>query len=377
MKPLCLAAAFTTLLFASALAGGGGPQYRGMMVDAMGRSGTASITGPSALYFNPAGLAGPKKSYGVEAVAEMGFNGVLLDYADWANKNSAYLNNLDSALAHIDPVLENEWAPYSSNYMLQGYFEEYAFSVVRDAHYSMTFSKATLTPVIGASIFSDMQISAGRGYVLPDNWRVGIAYKFLYRQRADEKLYGLNDDEYYQIKDTWGKKSSNALIGGIDKITVASKFADDQYGVGVNLGVSRPLPYGFTVAASVLDLPTVFNGGFFVPQLNLGGSYAKDFGPTPGIEALHFNVLVNLDWQCLLPDDPWFKQWKGGLAVNSQIHNRDVISLATGLNDGYPTFGARAGYFLYAYYLYTAEETGNYPGQRKLNYHRFGVDFNF
>ena len=42
-----------------------GPQYRGSNTDAMGRSGTASITGPSAMYLNPAGLAG-LQGYGGE-----------------------------------------------------------------------------------------------------------------------------------------------------------------------------------------------------------------------------------------------------------------------------------------------------------------------
>ena len=381
MKRLCLAAVVVTVFF-GAVHADRGPQYRGMQVDAMGRSGTASIRGPSALYLNPAGLAG-QQGYGGEASAEMGFNGVLLDYANWANQNSAYLNNIDSIAAYMDPTLDRKWAPYSSNYLVQGYFQDYAFSVVRDAHYAITFGKAAITPsVLGASMLSDLQISAGRGFVLPDDWKVGIAYKFLYRQRADAVLYGLNDDNYYDIKQAW-QKSSSSFTGGLDKITVASDFAAAQYGFGVNLGASRTLPYGFTVAASVLDLPTFFNGGFFEPQLNLGGSYARDFGTIPAargtdfVEDVSYNVLVNLDWQFPFPEDPWFKQWKGGVELGTRFHKHDLLSLSTGLNDGYPSFGVRAGYVLYAYYIYNAQETGDYPGQEKLNYHRFGLDLNF
>ena len=346
-----------------------------METNATGRSGTASITGPSSMYLNPAGLAG-LQGYGVEASGDVGINGLLLDYGDWARKNSSQFNNFDSLLAHMDPALENKWAPYAESYMLQGHYKDYAVSVVRDSRYDLTLGEAVLTPVIGADIQSDLQVMVGRGFVASPNWNVGVAVKYLYRQYFPDVLLGPNDDEYYVLKSCW-EGSSGTLMDKRDKVTCASKFAKDEYGFGVNLGTSYTLPVGFSVGASVLDLPTFFNGGFMYPQANVGGAYALNIPGFEAFEDLTYRLLVNIDYQLPFTLDPWFKQWKTGASFEGKLYNREVALLSAGLNDGYPVYGARVGYFLYAYYLYTAEETGNYPGQRKLYFHKFGVDLNF
>jgi hypothetical protein len=348
-----------------------GPQYRGSNTDAMGRSGTASITGPSAMYLNPAGLAG-LQGYGGEFELETSVNGTLLDYAKWAADNSQYFSHFDSLLAHMDTSLENVWAPYHEAYMIQGHYKDLAFSLSRSTRTATTLAKSVLTPAVGAAILSDLQLVAGRGFALPDDWNVGFSVKYLYRQRADEKLYGPNDDEYYAIKGCL-EGSSSSLTDKYDKITCASRFADAQYGFGLNMGVSRQLPYGFAIGASLLDLPTFFNGGFIYPQANVGGAYALNIDPIPGIEAVRYKLLMNLDWQSPLTDEDWFRQWKTGGSFSGIVKGHDVAVLSFGLNEGYPTIGGRVGYILYAYYLYTSQETGYYPGQRGESFHRFGT----
>ena len=56
---------------------------------------------------------------------------------------------------------------------------------------------------------------------------------------------------------------------------------------------------------------------------------------------------------------------------------RLVSVVALGLNDGYPSFGLKLGYVLNLSYLYIAEETGTYPGQHKLSFHKIGLDLSF
>ena len=183
---LRFAVGFSALLLGAAFAAHG-PQYRSMETNAMGRSGTASITGPSSMYLNPAGLAG-LQGFGAEASADVGINGLLLDYGDWARKNSGYFNNFDSLLAHMDPSLENKWAPYAESYLLQGHYKDYAVSVVKDSRYDLTLGEGVLTPVIGADIQSDLQVLVGRGFVVAPNWNVGVAVKYLYRQYFPDVL---------------------------------------------------------------------------------------------------------------------------------------------------------------------------------------------
>ena len=151
------------------------------------------------------------------------------------------------------------------------------------------------------------------------------------------------------------------------------------------------------MGASVLDLPTFLDGEWVYPQLNVGGSYSNDFGALKEEEGwkhpnvMRFNLVINLDWQIpltrfqavnkdgelqfpVVSSDQWFKQWKTGLALECWARRRQIGFVSAGLNDGYPVFGARIGYILHAYYLLTAEEMGEYPGQEKRSFQRFGID---
>lgn len=349
------------------------PQFQIMQVDAMGRSGTASISGPSSMYLNPAGLAG-LKGYGVQASVDAGGNSALLDYSNWANDNSSHFNSPDSLVKYLAPI-SNKFPSFSSTYFIQGNYQDFAFSVVRDVRYDMAIKTVVLLPMLSVGMLSDLQFAVGRGFTPAPDWNVGFAVKYLYRQKFSNKWLGSDDNQYYVVKDQWQAPGSS-LLDSYRKISVASDIADVEHAFGVNVGTSYSLPHGFSVGAALLDFPTFFNGGYFYPQANVGGAYAMDFS-LPKMEAMRYRLLVNLDWQFPFQVDPWFKQWKTGLSLEGRVHNHEVGSLSAGLNDGYPTVGVRAGYIVYAYYLYTAEETGDYPGQFKQTFHKFGLDMNF
>ena len=199
-----------------------GPQYRGMQVDAMGRSGTASVRGVSALFLNPAGLAGLEGA-GLETSGDVGINNELLDYANWVSKNASALNHFDSLLNSI-AAIENKWASISNVYYAQGYYQGVAVSVVRDVRYDVSLGKAVILPKLGAGMLSDFQVAAGRGFDLSPGWSAGFTLKYIDRQYFEDRLLGENDDQYYTVKTRW-QDSSNALLDRLNKIEVASELA--------------------------------------------------------------------------------------------------------------------------------------------------------
>ena len=348
-----------------------GPQFRGFRMDGQGRTGTASIDGVDALFLNPAGLAGLRGN-GFQVSGNMGLNAVLLDYAKWAADNYSYLNTIDSLLLKIEPI-QNKWAPFSNSFLAQGHYQDFAISMVQDIRYDLSLSKAVITPVPGVGMLSDFQLAAGRGFSPRPEWKVGFAMKYLYRLRFRNRLVGTTDEEFYKVKAVL-QRPANSLGEQIDKIGVAQEVAEAGQGFGINMGAMRMFDKGFSAGFSLLDFPTFYNGGFLFPQMNLGGGYAKDFEM---LEGLNHRVVVNLDWQVPFSWEPWFKQWKMGTALEGRMGNRVVSVTSLGFNDGYPAFGLRVGYLLYFSYLYIAEETGSYPGQRKLSFHKIGLDFGF
>ena len=351
-----------------------GPQYRSFDVQAMGGSGTASIGGPSSMYLNPAGLGG-LQGFGVEASTDAGYNPQLLQYKDWADANSKYFSNVDSLLAHMDPAIEfPKWASVTNSIVLQGHYDGLAVSVVRDVRYDVTFDNVPLTPALGAGMQSDLQLLVGQGFALGPDWNLGIAVKAIYRQSVEDTLYGIISPEYTVIQNTW-QRSSSSIWNSLDKITVASQLnPKNQFGAGLNLGVKHSMGAGFSVGASFLDFPTYFDGKLLAPQFNSGLSYAADVGDSVAFDC---RLLMNLDWQYPFIAQPWYTEWKTGASLEGRFGGRRIALASIGLNDGYPTYGAEIGYILYAYYLYTAEEAGTYPGQSRQTFQKFGIDLNF
>src|SRR4051812_528112 len=115
-------------LSAPRLAADGGPEYRSLQGQAMGRSGVASTEGVPALFLNPAGLAEGKDGNFIIS-GDMGLNSVLLDYASWAQDNYKYLGNLDTMSNRIEPV-DNKWAPFSNSLLIGGRYQDIAFGIL-------------------------------------------------------------------------------------------------------------------------------------------------------------------------------------------------------------------------------------------------------
>ncbi len=358
-------------VFSSALWAEKGPAYRGALVDGQGRTGTASVMGTDAMFLNPAGQTGLTGN-GFQVFGNMGVNGVLLDYAKWAGTNAKYINSIDSMLLKMEPV-QNKWAPFSNAFGIQGHYQDFSIAVIEDVRYDLSLSKAVITPVPGVGVLSDFQVVAGRGFQLQPEWKVGFAVKYLYRLRYEDRLVGTTDDDFYTVKRVL-QKPAKSFYDKLAKIKVAGDVADPGQGFGINLGAIRQLDKGFSVGASVLDFPTFYSGGFIYPQLNLGGAFAKDLDL---LEGLKHRVVVNLDWQIPGDWEPMYKQWKFGTSLEGRLGDRVVSVVSLGINEGYPSFGLRAGYVLYLSYVYLAEETGSFPGQRKLAFHKLSLDFGF
>jgi hypothetical protein len=357
-----------------------GPSWRSWESQAMGNTGVASGDGAQALALNPALLQG-QEGLCIDLYTDLGLNGVLLDYADWASDNYQNLNSIDSLLNHIEPV-DNKWAPFRQAFVVGGCYNQYALALVGDLRYELTLSKAVLTPVPGAGAEADIFFGAGRGFELPQDYRLGITVRYLYRSQLERQLIGITDPRWIQLYNTL-KAKNDGLSTALEKIRVASELAETEQGMGLVLGVARDFDENWTFGASLQDLPAILGGSFLRPQLNLGVNYHRDFG---FLEGLVTRLTSNFDWQdFLIPGSPWFKQFKFGVGAKGFIAKEmasgkaepgtEVFFIGLGQNDGYPTFGVRVGYWLYFSYLYTAEETGTYPGQRPLSFHKLSVDF--
>jgi len=363
LTPLAVLAAFA--LLPSLIAAEAGPQFRDLESQALGHTGVASSHGATSLFLNPAALGrATGGDFGVSA--DMGLNGVLLDYASWAKDNYQNLNNIDSLLNHIGPV-DDKWAPFSNSMIVYGNWEGIGMAALLDTRYDLTVAKAVVTPVLGVGALSDLVLTAGRGFAVDDGYRFGFALKYMYRLRYDDRLVGTTDEDFYTAKQAWEKKS-HGWLDDLSKLQVAGNIAQTKQGAGLNLGAEKDIDKAWTAGLSLLDFPTVLDQNFVRPDVDLGLSWHPEVHWIPDLEN---HLVVNLDWQrFLIPGTPWFKQLKAGAAFEGWMKGRQVAYVGLGLNDGYPTFGFRVGYIVYLSYVYTSEEIGTYPGQDQLSFHK-------
>jgi hypothetical protein len=358
-----------SLLIPSRAPAEGGPTFRSLESQAMGRSGVAASNGAAALFLNPAGLGGDQGG-NMGLSVDMGLNSVLLDYASWVKDNYSYIGNLDTMSNRIGPI-DNKWAPFSNSLLINGRYQDIAFALLSDTRYDLTISKAVVTPVLGVGALSDLVLTAGRGVEGPDGYHFGVSFKYLYRVRYEDRLVGTSDDDFYKVYTAW-RKPDNGVWSKLAKIQVAGDIAKTEQGVGVNLGVEKDVTENWTAGVSLIDFPTLIDARFARPDVNMGLGYHRHLDWLEGLPLLS---LVNVDFQRFLtPGTPWWRQLKLGTAMEGYVGKRKVAYLAFGLNDGYPTFGVSLGYIAYVSYVYVAEEVGTFPGQEKLSFHKLCIN---
>jgi hypothetical protein len=377
MKRLLLASALLSLLTLSLTvtarrAGADtGPSFRGLQSQAMGRTGVASSNGATALFLNPAGLEGDKGG-NMGLSMDMGLNSVLIDYAAWATKYRQYLSQYDSLSQHLDEV-DNKWAPFTNSLLINGRYDDIAFALLYDTHYDLAVTKAPLTPVLGAGGIGDVVLTAGRGFEGPDGYHFGVALKYIYRLRFEDRYMGTGDEAFYKVLSTL-RAPNTGIWSQLAKVEVASEIAQTQQGVGMNLGVEKAVTDNWTGGLSLIDFPTLIGSHLIKPDVDLGLAYHRDVDLLPGLDN---RVLANVDFQRFLtPGTPWWHQLKVGAALEGYVNKRQVAYIALGLNDGYPTFGISLGYIAYLSYVYVAEEVGTYPGQQMLSFHKLCLSLN-
>lgn len=343
-----------------------GPQYRGLRSEGMGRTGVASSAGSEALFLNPAGLGRERRPFTLGLETSAGINEALFDYARWAADNHQHLDQFDTLLQKIEPV-NGKWAPFAQHFGLGGSYRDYSLALVWDLRYDVAVSKAVVTAVPGVGALSDMTAMAGRSYAIRPGYTLGVAFKYLYRLRYESRLIGTTDEDLYRVKSEW-EKPADGVFDNLRKLTVASEVAEEVQGAGMNLGLLREIDANWRAGIALLDFPTFLDAEAVKPEVNLGLTYHHGFGLGSDMKA---EASYNAEWQhFLVPGVPWFKQAKVGAAFEAWQGRFPVAYLAAGLNDGYPTFGAKVGYVLYLSYTYYAEEDGSEAGQKKLSFHK-------
>ena len=308
-----------------------GPDFQSLYMQGMGGTGLASVNGHAALAINPAGLS-----------------------------------RRHAEIQKLTPI-DLKWAPFKTDFWIHGQHKDIAFSITHDARYDLAVAEAVLTPVLGVGARSDLVFTVGRGMVLENDYRIGFAFKYLYRLEFPRRLVGTTDREFFVVKDRLESDRST-----LSKLLVASEVANTRHGIGMNFGVIKEFHENWRWAVALNDFPTIMSFQFTKPEIKVGVQYHYDFALNPEIgNRLTVNAELH---RFLIPNVAWFHRPKVGMSLESYRGERQLGYINFGFNDGYPTFGARAGYFVYLGYTYYTQELGGEPGQKPLSFHKIFLE---
>ena len=341
-------------------------QYRGEYSQAMGQSGVASQPGINAMHINPALLANYETWEVTTKFLSLGLNHSLVDYAEWAIDNSDNFDEMEKLVEAMDPI-DNKWAPFLTHAGLGFRLKQLAFDFSWNTYTELAVTKAPLTPILGVGANSNFQLAIGYGHDFKNDYQVGMTIHTRYDIKYKTRYIGTLSEDFYTVKEAIEEETSSTW-DDVRKIRVAEEIADVSLKAGASIGAAKKLNDQFTVGGSFLSIPND------EMSVNIGGSWQYALGDKKGI---HTMLTLNADWQNMFRSDhDYFQQFNFGASSQLQNGARRIGYLATGVHDGYPTFGLQVGYFVYLSYTYYVEEIGTYPGQNPLSFHKVSLDMN-
>ncbi|MGL1901129.1 MAG: hypothetical protein OCC49_03255 [Fibrobacterales bacterium] len=348
----------TLILFAQLALANPIDYYRGEKSQAMGQTGVASLSGHHSLSLNPALLAN-YTSWNVDLFSTIGVNGVLVDYADWLVDNSSNISDFDTLMTKLDPI-DNKWAPFLVHGGLGVQIKQFALNFTWNTYTRVAMTKAPITPVLGVGARTNFKLISGYGLEINPGLSLGVALYGKYSIIYKDRYLGTTSEDFWTVYNTMNSDDKSTW----SKITVAEEIADTKMNFGGNIGVTKEIGSYMTTAFSLIDI-----GESASPNLAFNAHYQLGKSDT-------FHTLFdgNIDWQQMFISDHIYQQFKLGTSASLSNGNRRVGYIAAGLNDGYPTFGIQAGYGFYVTYTYFTQETGTYPGQRPLTFHKLTLE---
>ena len=340
----------------------------------MGNAGVATIADDSALYVNPAGLHNVKSFHWKfpRLRAE-----VSTDYIDHASE----FNDLMNDNSNQEEILQN-LVPFKGGFNAQ--ISPLTSYVQKDFGIGAFGGIETLTkivnkvdPTLHMQGNTDLAIAAGMSHkttVLEHPVVLGISGKFINRSIIYNDLTG--EDGL--------SMGSTELINAINDNTLSDRLGK-TYGVsgfGIDLGLLTPFDFHGqtgTFGMAIRNIAGTLNGNQTVNNQSRDVSVELPVTTVLGIamtpELPYFGQFdVAADYH-LYPSTTFFTGLYMG--VEKKFFG-NLLSLRTGLSQGYPTFGAGVDLSVFHLnYAYYSKEMGTVAGKEGMSYHVLELGFLF
>ena len=343
-----------------------GQDYRAM---AMGNTGISSATNSSALFYNPAAMAGIQSWWFDLPMAEVSYTDEAKGLINEVRTGDFKLETQDEIISFMEDMFGKK--PYvkvdlGSNLFVN--FNKKGFTLGGNYTYEAILDIEVRNPSLPEiDAFFRLDFIRQVGFSLPvglGKWVIGGTYKSLERTEMAvlfDMQQALNNEPFPSLKE-----------GGVT-----------GSGTGYDLGFlyrfanqSRMVMGGVWRKKIIFDNEDVIS----IPEeIALGFSMTHEFGIFKWVAAMDFRDITT-NWGS--EDDKSYNRrihYGTELGIFPITDSTSFITLRAGSNQGYPSGGAEIAFFghsmIIGYTRYT-EETGEYAGQkpsaRKVAYLSFG-----
>jgi len=334
-----IAAVALLLVGTPAHAGGIHPTLFGIRPLGMGNAQVAVANDRNALYYNPAGLANLRDT----SISGLGLHGGIddefLDVVRFVQDNEERFTDFET----IDAEFYDSLAPYDDRWVAadgSAYVDvtrpSFGLGVYSTGFVQFKMNRGVYEPRVHGHIHNDIVAVVGGAMPLRSGMRVGAALKGIWRRETTEVLTARDLEDF-------------------SPSTMLDELESADAGFGMDLGAywrqdGSPLSFG----AVLRDAPGIVGGESIGSAFDLGTAW----NVIDRSRGLLRGVVVAADLRDSLGDDAFGKRLH--LGAEARIPG---LSVRTGLNQGYPTFGASLAIpVLSLNYAFYGRELGEFPG---------------
>ena len=343
-----------------------GQDYRAM---AMGNTGISSATNSSALFYNPAAMAGIESWWFDFPMVELTYSDDAKDLVSDAQTGGFSLDSQAEIISFMDDMIgKNPYVKFDLGSNLFINIDKKGFTLGGNYTYEAILDIEVRNPSLPEiKLFSRLDFIRQVGFSMPiglGKWVIGGTYKSIERTEMDLEFdmgQAMNNEDFPSLTEGGNK----------------------GFGTGYDLGFVYRFPsQSRIIMGGVWRKEVVFSDENVIripEEFALGFSATHKFGVFKWVGAIDFRDLT--------------AKWgsEGDKSYNRRTHygtelgifpisdTTSFITLRAGNNQGYHTGGAEVAFFghsmIIGYTQYT-EETGEYAGQkpsvRKVAYLSFG-----
>jgi hypothetical protein len=315
------------------------PTLFGIRPLGMGNAHVAVANDRNALYYNPAGLTSLKRT-GVSGLGLYGgIDNEFLDVVRFVQDNEDRFTDFET----IDAEFYESLAPYDDKWVAadgSAYVDvtrpNFGLGVYSTGFVQFKMNRGVYEPRVHGTIYNDIVTVLAGAMPLRSGLRVGGALKGIWRRQTTEVLTARDLEDF----------SPSTMLDDLESA---------EPGFGMDLGVhGRQDGSPLAVGAVLRDAPGIVGGESIGSAFDLGAAWNvidREGGLLRG-------VVVAADVRDGFADDAFGKKLHFG--AEARIPG---LALRTGLNQGYPTFGASVMVpVLSLNYAFYGRELGEFPG---------------